>query len=57
MGNGAGTHPAEQQRRERQTGAVLAVLALYQASSAWLTVAGLAAAAGACLIALPRLRA
>jgi hypothetical protein len=35
------------------SGAVLAALALHQVSSAWLTVAGLAAAAGAYLIALP----
>jgi hypothetical protein len=35
------------------SGAVLAALALHQVSSAWLTVAGLAAAASAYLIALP----
>jgi len=34
------------------SGAVLAALALHQVSSAWLTAAGLAAAAGAYLIAL-----
>ena len=39
------------------TGAVLAALALHEASSAWLTVAGLAAAAGAYLVALPLRRA
>jgi len=38
------------------TGAVLAALALHQASAAWLTVAGLAAAVAAYLIALPRSR-
>jgi len=36
------------------SGAVLAALALHQVSSAWLAAAGLAAAAGAYLIALPR---
>jgi hypothetical protein len=35
------------------SGAVLAVLALHQVSSAWLTAAGLAAAIGAYLVALP----
>jgi hypothetical protein len=35
------------------SGAVLAALALHQVSSAWLTGAGLAAAAGAYLVALP----
>ena len=35
------------------SGAVLAALALHQVSSAWLTAAGLAAAVGAYLIALP----
>ena len=39
------------------SGAVLAALALHQASGAWLTVAGLAAAVAAYLIALPRSRA
>lgn len=39
------------------SGAVLAALALHQVSSAWLTAAGLAAAAGAYLIALPWARA
>ncbi len=39
------------------TGAVLAALALHQASAAWLTVAGLVAAVAAYLIALPRSRA
>jgi hypothetical protein len=39
------------------TGAVLAALALHQANAAWLTVAGLAAAVAAYLIALPRSRA
>jgi hypothetical protein len=39
------------------SGAVLAALALHQVSSAWLTAAGLAAAAGAYLIALPLRRA
>jgi hypothetical protein len=38
-------------------GAVLAALALHQVTSAWLTAAGLAAAAGAYLIALPSARA
>jgi hypothetical protein len=38
------------------SGAVLAALALHQASAAWLTVAGLAAAVAAYLIALPRSR-
>jgi len=38
------------------SGAVLAALALHQANSAWLTVAGLAAAVVAYLIALPRPR-
>jgi len=35
------------------SGAVLAALTLHQASSAWLTAAGLAAVAGAYLVALP----
>jgi hypothetical protein len=35
------------------SGAVLAALALHQASSAWLTAAGLAAVVGAYLVALP----
>jgi hypothetical protein len=39
------------------TGAVLAALALHQASAAWLTMAGLVAAVAAYLIALPRSRA
>jgi hypothetical protein len=39
------------------SGAVLAALALHQASAAWLTVAGLVAAVAAYLIALPRSRA
>jgi hypothetical protein len=39
------------------SGAVLAALALHQVSSVWLTAAGLAAAAGAYLIALPSARA
>jgi hypothetical protein len=39
------------------SGAVLAALALHQVSSAWLTAAGLAAAAGAYLVALPLWRA
>jgi hypothetical protein len=39
------------------TGAVLAALALHQASAAWLTIAGLVAAVAAYLIALPRSRA
>jgi hypothetical protein len=39
------------------SGAVLAALALHQTSTAWLTVAGLAAAVAAYLIALPRSRA
>ncbi len=39
------------------SGAVLAALALHQVSSAVLTVAGLAAAAGAYLVALPVVRA
>jgi hypothetical protein len=39
------------------SGAVLAALALHQASSAWLTAAGLAAAVGAYLVALPLRRA
>ncbi|HYB17574.1 MAG TPA: hypothetical protein VEF71_19195 [Streptosporangiaceae bacterium] len=38
------------------SGAVLAALALHPANSAWLTTAGLAAAAAAYLIALPPLR-
>jgi hypothetical protein len=38
------------------SGAVLAALALHQASAAWLTVTGLVAAAAAYLIALPRSR-
>jgi hypothetical protein len=38
------------------SGAVLAALALHQASAAWLTVAGLVAAVAAYLIALPRSR-
>jgi hypothetical protein len=38
------------------TGAVLAALALHRTASAWLTVAGLAAAAAAYLIALPSAR-
>jgi hypothetical protein len=38
------------------TGAVLAALALHRTSSAWLTVAGLAAAVAAYLIALPSAR-
>ena len=39
------------------SGAVLAALALHQVSSVWLTAAGLAAAAGAYLVALPLSRA
>jgi hypothetical protein len=39
------------------SGAVLAALALHQASAAWLTVAGLVAAVAAYFIALPRSRA
>jgi hypothetical protein len=39
------------------SGAVLAALSLHQVSSAWLTAAGLAAAAGAYLVALPLSRA
>ena len=39
------------------SGAVLAALALHQVSSVWLTAVGLAAVAGAYLIALPRDRA
>ncbi|MGH3287107.1 MAG: hypothetical protein ACRDPD_20885 [Streptosporangiaceae bacterium] len=39
------------------SGAVLATLALHQLSSVWLTAAGLAAAAGAYLVALPLSRA
>lgn len=39
------------------SGVVLAALALHRANSAWLTVAGLAAAAAACRIAPPRPRA
>ena len=38
------------------SGAVLAALALHQVSSVWLTAAGLAAAAGAYLVALPTAR-
>jgi hypothetical protein len=38
------------------SGAVVAALALHQASAAWLTVAGLVAAVAAYLIALPRSR-
>jgi len=38
------------------SGAVLAALAVHQADSAWLTVAGLAAAVAAYVIALPSLR-
>jgi hypothetical protein len=38
------------------TGAVLAVLTLHRAYSAWLALAGLAAAVAAYLIALPRAR-
>jgi hypothetical protein len=39
------------------SGAVLAALALHQVSSVWLTAAGLVAAAGAYLVALPLSRA
>jgi len=65
---GAGTGPSAPGRWLRHqvrlgvagligSGAVLAALALHQASTAWLAVAGLAAAVAAYLIALPRSRA